>query len=73
MRAALVEKPRTGGGRVPPAELEGFGTEDCDVLEGDELSRVVSWKGRSDLSRFAGREVCVRFTMARAELFSVAV
>ena len=73
MRAALVEKPRTGGGRVPAAELEGFGTADCDVLEGDELSRVVSWKGRSDLSKFAGREVCVRFTMARAELFSVAV
>ena len=71
IRAALAHKPTT-----PPTvveELDGFGMGDCDVLEGDEVSRVVTWKGKSDLSALKGREVSVRFSLARAKLFSLAL
>ena len=58
---------------TPLAELEGYGMADCDVLEGDEVSRVVTWKGSGDLSRLKGREICVHIRMSRAKLFSIAL
>ena len=69
IKVAVVDKPRTPPQLVP--ELEGFGMEPCDVLEGDELSRQVTWKGSGDLSDLKGREVSVRIRMAKARLFSM--
>ena len=40
--------------------LPGCGLEAADPLVGDELGRMVTWRGRSDLSALAGREVSVR-------------
>lgn len=51
--------------------LEGFSFADGDVLTGDELDRVVTWKGSSDLSSLAGQTISVRLHMARAEVFSL--
>ena len=37
--------------------LEGYTLEDCPDIYGDEIGRVVSWKGGSDLSPLAGQVV----------------
>ena len=71
IRAAIVDKPRTPPGPVP--EIEGYEMDVCDVMQGDELSKQVTWHGRGDLSALRGRTVCVRICMARARLFSFAL
>lgn len=53
------------------APLPGFGAGDCDPLIGDELARVVSWRGRRDLSRLAGRVIRLRFHLEDADIFSL--
>ena len=50
--------------------IEGFGIDDCDSLIGDEVSRFVSWKGSTDLSRIGGQPVRVRFVMSDADVYS---
>ena len=51
--------------------IEGFSLAQCDRLLGDEIERVVSWKGSSDLKAIAGRPVRLRFKMKDADLYSV--
>ena len=67
----LASRPTTPAS--PLEEIEGFGVEDCDVLEGDHISRTVTWRGRSDLSALEGRNLSLRFQLARAKLFSTAL
>ena len=71
IKVALVERPRTPPAPVP--EIEGYELEACDVLDGDSLSREVTWKGNGDLSALAGREVSVRIRMAKARLYSLSL
>ncbi|HAM73896.1 MAG TPA: hypothetical protein DCM86_19880 [Verrucomicrobiales bacterium] len=52
-------------------ELPGFSKEECVELIGDEVERVVAWKGNPDLSALGGRPVRVRFWMKDADLFSL--
>ncbi|MCZ6676835.1 MAG: hypothetical protein O7E52_06260 [Candidatus Poribacteria bacterium] len=71
IQVALALPPST-----PPApvkELEGYGLTDCDILEGDELERAVTWRGNASLSALKGRRISVRIRMARAKLFSMAL
>ena len=71
VRVELVYTPQT-----PPQPVEaypGFGLEEADPLVGDDLSRVVTWKGCGDLSSLKGKEVSIRIHMARARLFSIAI
>jgi len=51
--------------------LPGFSAADCDELIGDELARTVTWRGRSDLSAFAGQPMRLRFVMRDADLYSL--
>lgn len=51
--------------------IPGYSLEDCRALIGDEIERVVSWNGGSDLSSLAGQPVQVRFIMQDADLFSL--
>lgn len=51
--------------------LPGFGLADCAEIIGDEIDRVVKWKGGSDLSALAARPVRLRFAMKDADLFSL--
>jgi len=44
---------------------------DCDRISGDELDRVVTWKGESDIGHAEGQPVRLRFRMRSAELFAV--
>jgi len=50
--------------------IEGFRTDDCDLIFGDEIERVVRWRGASDLGALAGEAVRLRFVMTDADLFS---
>ena len=51
--------------------LPGFGLADCDEIVGDEIRRVVTWKGNDDVSRLVDRAVRLRFSMMDADLFSL--
>ncbi|MGM0490372.1 MAG: twin-arginine translocation signal domain-containing protein [Planctomycetota bacterium] len=50
--------------------IAGFALADCQVQYGDELDRVVSWKGDADLSRLAGKPVKLRFQLKDADLYA---
>ena len=71
IKAELVESPSSPAS--PVQAIEGFGLEEADVLAGDELSRIVTWKGRSDLSSLQGRKISIRLHLARAKVFSTAI
>lgn len=49
---------------------DGFSLEDCQEVFGDEVERVVTWKGGSDLSAWAGKPVRLRIQLRDADLFS---
>ncbi len=51
--------------------LPGLTREDQDPLVGDELERVVSWRGRTDLADLRGRPVRLRFHLMDADVFSL--
>lgn len=55
------------GNGVP---LDGYGEEDCDIIYGDQLERIVTWKGKDDVSALAGQAVRLRFILADAHLYS---
>jgi len=52
-----------------PAEGRGF--DQCDYLCGDHLSKIVTWKGESDIGHRDGDGVSFRFRLRGAELYSV--
>ena len=49
--------------------LEGFSFADCVTMDGDELEKVVSWKGKEDIARLSDT-MAVRIEMYRTTLFS---
>ena len=51
--------------------LEGFTLEDCDRIVGDEISRIVTWKGSTAVGDLADRPVRLRFALREADLFSL--
>ncbi len=61
-----VEIQDTDGSPIP-----GFAASDCKEIIGDEIERVVSWKGGSDLGRIAGQALRLRFVMKDADLYSL--
>lgn len=50
--------------------LPGFSLEDCTEVIGDELDRLVQWRGSSDISQFAGQPIRLRFVLKDANLYS---
>ena len=53
------------------AQIEGFSLEDSVELLGDDLARVVRWKGDRDLGSLAGAPVRLHFVLKDADLFSL--
>jgi hypothetical protein len=51
--------------------IQGYRSQDCRELIGDEIERVVTWNGVSDVSSLAGKPIQVRFLMKDADLFSL--
>ena len=52
------------------AALAGFRLQDCLPVIGDEIERVVRWKGNPDLKAWAGKPVRLRFVMVECDLYS---
>jgi hypothetical protein len=53
--------------------IPGFALSDCEEVIGDEIERIVGWKGGSDLSVLANRPLRLRFTLRDADLYSLMV
>lgn len=53
------------------APIPGYRLEDSQVVIGNEISRVVSWKENKDLSKLASRTVRLRIVMKDADLYSI--
>lgn len=51
--------------------LPGFSLKESEEFYGDELDHVMTWKGKSDLSQFAGKPIRVRFVLKDADLYSL--
>jgi len=71
IKAEVVNTPVT-----PPKEVKpfpGYSKEEAELLTGDELSRVVTWNGKSDLAPLKGTSISIRLHMYRAKVFSIAL
>ncbi|MCX6374748.1 MAG: hypothetical protein NTU88_01695 [Armatimonadetes bacterium] len=51
--------------------VSGFALDDCPVIYGDEIERVVKWKSGSDVSSLAGKPIRLRFRMTDGDLYSM--
>ena len=51
--------------------LPGYSFDDCPEIIGDQIDRVVAWKGGTDVSPLAGKAVRLRFVMKDANLYSL--
>ena len=51
--------------------LKGYSKNDCDPIHVDDVDRVVTWKGNSDVSNLAGQEIIVLISMKGAELYAL--
>lgn len=47
-----------------------YSSEECDIIYGNELEKVVSWRGKTDLSKFRGKPIRLAFDMKDADLYS---
>jgi len=51
--------------------LPGLALDDCDEIWGDQIERVVSWRGNSDVAALADRGVRLRFALKDADLYAL--
>jgi len=70
------ESSAAGGVRVEIQEADGQpvagrSLADCLEMIGDEIDRVVRWRGGADVGELAGRPVRLRFVMRDADLYSL--
>ena len=61
----LVEIQDEAGIPIP-----GYTLADCPEIIGDEIMRVVAWRGGADVAQLAGQLVRLRFAMKDADLYS---
>jgi hypothetical protein len=51
--------------------LAGYSMDDCDRIHtANEINRVVTWNGKSDVSTFAGKPIRLRFEIRDADLYA---
>ncbi|WP_353719960.1 hypothetical protein [Dyadobacter sp. 676] len=61
-----IELQDASGNPIP-----GFTLEECPAIIGNEISRVVRWKGGADVSRLSSRPVRMRITIRDGDLYSL--
>ncbi len=61
-----IELQRANGGSI-----RGFSLASHDEIFGNEIERVVTWDGNSDISEFAGEPIRLRILMKAADLYSI--
>jgi hypothetical protein len=64
-----LRTPRAGRVRVGIVGCPGRSVAECTPLNGDSLSRTVSWNGQTNLGVAAGEPVILHFELRCAELF----
>ncbi len=67
---------RAGGIRVEIAKIDDSvvadrSFEECDIIQGNQFWKTVTWNGESDLGYKDGDGVVIRFQMDRAKLFGI--
>ena len=62
---------RVGIQDSPGKPIPGFGVEECREIIGDEIIRVVSWQGGSDVGTLSGQVIRLRFSLKDADLYSL--
>ena len=65
-RGSIAVEIQDAEGRPVP----GYALADCDRLRGDAVHHRITWQGRPDVSRLAGRAVRLLFVMRRASLYA---
>jgi hypothetical protein len=53
--------------------VPGYTLEDCDLIYGDSLDRVVSWQGNTSVESLSGKPVVLHFVMREADVYSLVV
>jgi hypothetical protein len=61
-----VELQQENGRPIP-----GFGLDDCDEILGDQIARVVTWDGKSDVSGLNRAVIRMRVRMKDVDLYSI--
>jgi hypothetical protein len=51
--------------------IPGFTLEDSERIIGNEISRVVRWKGSPELQNIIGKNIRLRVQMKDADLYSI--
>ena len=51
--------------------IPGFTIDDSQILIGNEIERIVSWKNGADVGKLSGKTVRLRFVMKDAHLYSL--
>ncbi|MEQ1752308.1 MAG: hypothetical protein ABL974_23005, partial [Prosthecobacter sp.] len=51
--------------------LPGYAAGDSQKIIGNEIRRVVSWRGKDNLSELVGKPVRLRFRIIDADLYSL--
>ena len=51
--------------------IPGFSLANSAEIYGDQIDRVVRWKGKSDVSQVANRPIRLHFVMKDADLYAV--
>jgi hypothetical protein len=62
---------RIGFQTADGSPLEGYSVDACDELIGDELDRIVTWNGSSDVSSLVGKPIRMRFVMKEADVYAL--
>ena len=50
--------------------IPGFSTDECQIIIGNEISRIVQWNGISDVSGIAGKTIRMKVYIKDADLYS---
>ena len=61
---AFVELREAGGKPIP-----GHTLAECDEIGGNYLAKIVTWHGKSDVSRLAGKPVRLHIRMRATKLY----
>jgi hypothetical protein len=51
--------------------IDGFTLDDCPEIIGDRIDHVVSWRSGSDIGKFSGQPIRLRFELKDADLYSL--
>lgn len=51
--------------------IAGRTFDDCDGFSGNEIGIPIRWRGQTDLSKYRGEIVHLRFRMRAAKLFAI--